>query len=98
MLPDSCQSAEKTGYSFERDGYNFKARKLGQLIVTVIALLISCLFTLYKVTDSKGVLPGVLVSLSGESYRSNNVTQLNGSFTFTNLVPGQVLSKRRVFY
>jgi hypothetical protein len=34
-------------------------------------------------------IPGVLISLSGDSYRSNNVTQLNGSFVFSNLLPGQ---------
>ncbi|CAC5408303.1 Nodal modulator 2,Nodal modulator 3,Nodal modulator 1 [Mytilus coruscus] len=73
-------SAEKHGYVFvKQDGEMavFSAYKLGEISV--------------KVIDKEGTaLPGVVLSLSGDKqYRSNNVTQDNGTIVFPELGPGK---------
>jgi len=66
----------KSGFIFQRvDDLNFKSVKLGQITVRVI--------------DANGQsVAGVLLSLSGESYRSNNMTS-SAPFVFENLNPGE---------
>ncbi|ELT93278.1 hypothetical protein CAPTEDRAFT_179513 [Capitella teleta] len=72
-------SAVKEGYvltAIEGKQGQFRAFKLGQISVTV--------------TDQAGQpLPGVLLSLSGGNYRSNQVTSDQGAMTFSSLSPGQ---------
>jgi len=71
--------AVKEGYLIKpQEGQqgNFIAQKLGQIIV--------------KVNDQNQTPMGqVLLSLSGGQYRNNNLTQASGTFTFSNLGPGQ---------
>ncbi|XP_071122767.1 BOS complex subunit NOMO1-like [Mytilus edulis] len=73
-------TAEKHGYVFvKQDGEMavFSAYKLGEISV--------------KVVDKVGTaLPGVVLSLSGDKqYRSNNITQENGTIVFPELGPGK---------
>ncbi|XP_070547557.1 BOS complex subunit NOMO1-like [Ptychodera flava] len=71
--------AKKEGYimtQLEGKAGSFKAFKLGEIIIEVI-------------DEEEGPLQGVLLSLSGGSFRSNNLTQSNGTMHFSNLKPGQ---------
>ena len=73
-------TAEKSGYVFVKEAGEtsvFSAYKLGEISV--------------KVVDKEAEpLSGVVLSLSGEKqYRSNNVTQQNGTINFPALGPGQ---------
>ncbi|XP_077985075.1 BOS complex subunit NOMO1-like [Glandiceps talaboti] len=79
---------DHTEYSIDanKDGYiltplegkpgSFKAFKLGEIKIEVL-------------DEGENPLPGVLLSLSGTSFRSNNLTQTNGTLQFSNLTPGQ---------
>ncbi|XP_078724820.1 BOS complex subunit NOMO1-like [Lampetra fluviatilis] len=49
--------------------------------------------TLTITSEDGQPLPGVLLSLSGGQFRSNRLTQDNGSYKFTNLTPGQFFFK-----
>lgn len=76
-------SASKEGFIlnpvYEHKGH-FKAIKLGQIEI--------------KISDeSNTILPGVLVSLSGSSFRQNRITSENESLIFPNLVPGEYFFK-----
>jgi hypothetical protein len=69
-------SAWRKGYHFIEDTPgNFRALKLTEIQI--------------KLVDSEGQpLSGVLVSLSGDGYRSSNITEDDGRFTFSGLFPG----------
>ncbi|XP_006814110.1 BOS complex subunit NOMO1 [Saccoglossus kowalevskii] len=81
-LHDSLQygvSANKEGYILTAiDGKHgsFKAFKLGEIIIEVF-------------DEDETPLQGVLLSLSGGNFRSNNLTQDKGLMHFGNLKPGQ---------
>uniref|UniRef100_A0A915L755 Nodal modulator 1 n=1 Tax=Romanomermis culicivorax TaxID=13658 RepID=A0A915L755_ROMCU len=49
--------------------------------------------TLKALDGHKNILAGVLLSLSGKNYRSNNLTGDNGSITFVGLSPGEYFVK-----
>jgi len=74
--------AEKENYvmtPLADDPYSFNAFKLGEIRVQVV-----------DGEDENAVLGGVLLSLSGgKGYRSNNMTNGDGSLAFTHLSPGQ---------
>ncbi|CAB3977797.1 Nodal modulator 1 [Paramuricea clavata] len=76
-------SASKEGYILnpvQGEKGHFKAVKLGQIEI--------------KVSDeSRNLLSGVLVSLSGSSFRQNRITSENESLIFSNLVPGEYFFK-----
>jgi hypothetical protein len=78
-LPDNTPyeiEAVQEGYYFRQTETGvFQAQKLGTVAVTV--------------KDEAGApLPGVVISLSGEGYRSNNPTNPHGVFTVSALHPG----------
>ncbi|CAD5114951.1 DgyrCDS3985 [Dimorphilus gyrociliatus] len=69
--------AEKEGYVLSKDGDNFKAFKLAEVVITVKG-------------ENQEPLDGVLVSLSGDNgYRNNKATGTNGVMNFVGLGPGQ---------
>jgi len=59
---------------------SFKAQKLGHITVKVM-------------DENEEARSSVLLSLSGGHYRNNNLTLNDGSFTFSNLGPGQYFLK-----
>ncbi|KAJ4775918.1 Nodal modulator 1 [Rhynchospora pubera] len=72
--------ASKSGYHILQTGdTSFECLKLGQIEVRI-----------HGETDSEtGMIPSVLLSLSGDNgYRNNTVSGTGGAFTFTNLFPG----------
>ncbi|KAJ3691869.1 hypothetical protein LUZ61_021033 [Rhynchospora tenuis] len=72
--------ASKSGYHILQTGdTSFECQKLGQIEVRI-----------HGETDSEtGMIPSVLLSLSGDNgYRNNTVSGTGGAFTFTNLFPG----------
>ncbi|XP_028401177.1 nodal modulator 1-like [Dendronephthya gigantea] len=76
-------SATKEGYTLnpvQGEKGHFKAVKLGKIEI--------------KVSDESGsLLSGVLVSLSGSSFRQNRITTENESLIFSDLVPGEYFFK-----
>ncbi|XP_038065332.1 nodal modulator 1-like isoform X2 [Patiria miniata] len=81
-LPDTAEydvQASLEGYvltKVEGTVGDFKASKLGEITIQVV--------------DEEDVpLQGVLLSLSGGTFRSNNLTQASGSLVFTGLGPDQ---------
>eukprot|EP01114_Cavostelium_apophysatum_P010153 TRINITY_DN2361_c0_g1_i6.p1 TRINITY_DN2361_c0_g1~~TRINITY_DN2361_c0_g1_i6.p1 ORF type:complete len:1184 (-),score=357.86 TRINITY_DN2361_c0_g1_i6:30-3581(-) len=69
--------ANKEGYNFEETtARNFKAFKLAKLTIAVL-------------DQAKKAVPRVLLSLSGENFRTNNITNANGELNIYNLVPGE---------
>ncbi|XP_022098471.1 nodal modulator 1-like [Acanthaster planci] len=81
-LPDTAEynvQAALEGYvltKVEGTVGDFKASKLGEITIEVV--------------DEGGLpLQGVLLSLSGGTFRSNNLTQASGSLVFTGLGPDQ---------
>ncbi|KAF6032904.1 hypothetical protein EB796_008789 [Bugula neritina] len=85
-LPDNhvyVVTAEKPGYVLAKEDdnpYNFRAFKLAEVSVHVEETIGSNL-------------PGVILSLSGNSYKSNNRTDENGHFSFIGLSPGRYYLK-----
>lgn len=70
-------SAEKEGYVLSKEGENFKAFKLAEVVIRVIG-------------EKGEPLDGVLVSLSGDNaYRNNKATSNDGVMNFVGLGPGQ---------
>ncbi|EGG20659.1 hypothetical protein DFA_00520 [Cavenderia fasciculata] len=75
--------ASKPGFHFkkESDSNNFNAIQLGSLVVNIIDSV------------TKQPIQGVLLSVSGEGYRSNLRSPVNGSIGFFGLFPGQYFAK-----
>lgn len=67
------------------DGYHFKEEKTGHFRALKLGEIVSSAFV---DGDKSKPLEGVLLSLSGDSYRDNNETEKNGIFAFTGLFPG----------
>jgi hypothetical protein len=77
-------SVFKEGFHFKEDlntPGNFRMIKLSRVSVFV------------REERTKTPLSGVLLSLTGENYRNNNLTNNDGSFNFTHLFPGQYYLK-----
>ena len=71
--------AEKTNFQFKEEGVDFRSVKLGQV-------------ALRAVDEKEGLVPGVLLSLSGDAgFRHNNKTGDDGMYTFSGLLPGDYL-------
>ncbi|KAJ8035005.1 Nodal modulator 2 [Holothuria leucospilota] len=81
-LPDTAEytiSASFEGYALMKlpdDPASFKAKKLGEITISVR-------------DESGNPLSGVLLSLSGGSFRSNNLTEASGKLFFSKLEPHQ---------
>lgn len=78
-------TARKEGYVFiqnEKKNENFEARKLSRISFRV------------QMDDAEmPPLPGVLITISGGAFRSNNLTDTNGSLVLTKLEPAQYYYK-----